>query len=155
MWWIVLVVATNPLLPSRTVVVDHVDRIEINHVYDGDGNHVLDQVIFWDWIPGESDFQVVDWRLLKDVRDPITDRQRHAWRIRPCSPPPVGRWRGGHAYPRPVGDDRYVSEWFDGRHEVWRKVSSPLFLRTWTSYDRELVERGRNKRKLLSPHPNR
>lgn len=31
------------------VIADRVDMIELNHVFDVRGEHVLDQVIFWDW----------------------------------------------------------------------------------------------------------
>lgn len=139
-------------LPDR-YLVDTCDRIEVNHVYDGDGNLVFDQVIFWDWNQVECRWDVVDWRLLKDVRASVTDEQRFEWR-RLGGPPPVGEWLGGHAFPKCRGDG-YESEWFDGRDGVWRRIRAPIFLRTWTGYDREILERHRlpqgKRRRLYSP----
>lgn len=143
MWSTVALLALG-MLPRDSFGVEHIDRIEVNHVYDGDGHLVIDQIIFWGWNANSSRFEVVDWRLLKNVRDEITDKQRREWR---CAggksvPPPVGKWRGGHAYPGVnYAEDAYVSEWFDERSDVWRRVTSPIFLETWTMYDRELVER--------------
>jgi hypothetical protein len=132
------------MLPRDSVVAEQVDRIEVNHVFGGNGALVIDQIIFWDWNARSSRFDVVDWRLLKSVRYEITDEQRLQWqrdggrRV----PPPVGNWRGGHAYPKMNhAKDIYVSEWFDERTELWREVTAPIFLETWTPYDRELVER--------------
>jgi hypothetical protein len=32
------------------VLVDHVDKITLNHYYDAKGKFVLDQIIFWDFV---------------------------------------------------------------------------------------------------------
>ncbi|TWT30701.1 hypothetical protein [Blastopirellula retiformator] len=45
-------------------VHDRVDLIEVNHLYDCGGRHVLDQIIFWDW--DRDRFTVRAWRLIKD-----------------------------------------------------------------------------------------
>lgn len=132
------------LLPRDAPVEDAVDRIEVNHVYDGNGNLVIDQIIFWEWNARHSRFDVVDWRLLKGVRNEITDEQRRAWRCAGAdrAPPPVGKWRGGHAYPKLNHEQGvYISEWFDERADQRRRVTAPIFLETWTTGDRELAER--------------
>ena len=51
------------ILPASEPIVDRVDLIEVNHVYDGRGKHVFDQLIFWDW--SEDRYEVRAWRLLK------------------------------------------------------------------------------------------
>ena len=38
------------------------DRIELNRVYNDDGNLWLEQVIFWRWEPTEADFVCHGWR---------------------------------------------------------------------------------------------
>lgn len=157
--WTTLALLALGMLPRDSVVAEQVDRIEVNHVYDGKGNLVIDQIIFWDWNAWHSRFDVVDWRLLKGVRAEVTDEQRCEWRRDggKCVPPPVGVWCGGHAYPNVNHvQDTYVSEWFDERTELWRKVTSPIFLETWTTYDRELVERPilpqKDRRRLRHNH---
>ena len=41
--WAALTVAVLGLLPHDSLVVEHVDRIEVNHVFDSAGHLVLDQ----------------------------------------------------------------------------------------------------------------
>ena len=41
------------------------DRIELNRVYNDDGNLWLEQVIFWRWEPTEADFVCHGWRRWK------------------------------------------------------------------------------------------
>lgn len=53
-----------------------VDRMEINTLYDHDGNVVLKQLIFWEFVDG--DYYVQDWRLLKNRRV-LRDGDR--WRV--------------------------------------------------------------------------
>jgi hypothetical protein len=157
--WAAIAIAALGMLPDESVVAQRVDRIEVNHVYDCSGNLVLDQVIFWDWNASESRFDCVDWRLLRGARLAVNEDQRRRWQR--CGgqgvvPPPVGKWRGGHAYPRRDHAARaYVSEWYDEKSEVWRCVTSPIFLETWTAYDPELVARTilpqDQRRKLKKP----
>ena len=52
------------LAPAKTAAVDEVDLVEINHFFDEQGRLVFDQVIFYDWCPEDSRYQVRDWRLL-------------------------------------------------------------------------------------------
>lgn len=53
------------IIPYSDVRTDRVDVIEINHLYDDEGKHVLDQWIAWDWCPSERAYRVVDWRILQ------------------------------------------------------------------------------------------
>ena len=54
-----------------------------------DGSLVFDQIIFWRWVP--SEFRVVAWRILKNVRELPRQLRRQpegfAWRP---------KWKGGH-----------------------------------------------------------
>lgn len=49
--------------PLAAPIEDAVDVLEVNHLYDGDGRHIFDQLIGWNWHGNE--LHVVFWRLLK------------------------------------------------------------------------------------------
>jgi len=98
--------------PRDEVVVDRVDLVELNHYLDEQGKPVLDQLIFYDWSPGDGRYQVRAWRLLKN---PTTVPQRDGV------------------------DGDFVTRWQDG--PLLRKVHASQFRETWTQYDPELVER--------------
>lgn len=93
------------------MLVDDVDLVELNHYYDDQGKHILDQLIYYDWCNVRCRFQVRDWRL-----------QRSEFQI------PMRR-----------PDGMYSSTFKDG--DVVRKVRSASFRETWTQYDPELQER--------------
>lgn len=51
---------------SRTdEFVERVDLLEVNHYYDENGAHLLDQILFYEWDAKEAIYQVRAWRLLK------------------------------------------------------------------------------------------
>lgn len=104
-----LILAVVPLAePLR----ERCDVIELNHMYDGEGRLVFDQVIFWDWTPDECRYQVRAWRIVKwPSQIPERDHARACWRT-------VFR---------------------DG--EVLRVVESQSMGETWTQYDPEVFER--------------
>ena len=56
-----LLIATVPFIAP---VVDEVDLVEVNHVYNDQGKHRLTQLIFYNYQRG-YDAEVVDWRILK------------------------------------------------------------------------------------------
>ena len=62
---IAVYLAAMCLDPVEDIARDEVDLIEINHFYDGKGNPVFDQIIFYDWSPTQCRFNVRAWRLLK------------------------------------------------------------------------------------------
>lgn len=98
--------------PVEDVAKDRVDLIEVNHFFDEHGKHVFDQVIFYDWSPQFSRYNVLAWRLLKDVAQvPYREGSRQD----------------------------YVAIWHDGA--VLRKVQAETVRESWTQYDPELVER--------------
>ncbi|PQO38724.1 hypothetical protein C5Y96_02255 [Blastopirellula marina] len=100
------------LVPSDPAILDQVDLVEVNHVYDSSGHPVLDQVIFYQWSHVDARYQVVAWRLLR-------------------SPGQV---------PRRVWNQRvYVARWFDA--EMLRNVIAGQYRETWTTYDPEMAER--------------
>lgn len=56
------------VLPSPfdlQVKTARVDLVEVNHYHDTRGEHVFDQLIFYDWSTQRKRFDVRDWRLLK------------------------------------------------------------------------------------------
>lgn len=93
-------------------IVDHVDRVEVNHFYDDQARLVFRQLIFWDWNAEDSRFDVVAWRLLKGQTEPRQTMRGVDWEWRDFKRP-------GHL----------------------RRVVAPIFLRTWTQYDPEVANR--------------
>ncbi len=120
---VALVIAVISHNPINEMPVDSVDLIEINHFYDN-GNHVLDQAIFYDWCPREKRYHVRDWRPLKRVAQlPHRD------------------WDEGG----------YIARWYDAG--VVREVRAKVYRETWTQYDPEFVERHylpKSERQLLA-----
>lgn len=109
---LLLTLAALTVLPLTEPVRDCCDRVEVNHFYDECGRRVFDQVIFYDWSPGERRYQVVAWRLLKcDGLWPRRDWTR--------------------------GD--YAALWHDG--EIFREVRAATRVETWTQTDPELSDR--------------
>lgn len=55
-------------LPTANYIVtqESVDLVEINHYHDRFGEHVFDQLIFYDWSRQYKRFNVVAWRLVKN-----------------------------------------------------------------------------------------
>lgn len=99
-------------------LTDHVDLVEVNHCYNADGRLMFDQVIWYNF--GYERFDVVAWRILKNVRNGKDEFiPRHA---------------------TPIPDSRlHVSFWRD--KGVRRKVIAKIYRETWTTYDPELKER--------------
>ena len=100
------------LNPVEDMACDRVDLMEVNHFHDENGNLVFDQIIFYDWSPAHSRYQVRDWRLVK------TPAQI-----------PLRNWR----------KREFVAVWHDG--DVLRKVRADTLRESWTQHDPELVER--------------
>lgn len=106
-------------------VVDYVTVIELNHVYSDSGELNFTQLIYYDFNPAESRYDVVDWRLAKGPWEARYDVQRDLWLL----------------------------TWFDG--QTLRSVRAATFRETWSQYDRELAQREvlpqERRRKLTSP----
>lgn len=100
---------TNPVDLS---VEDLVDLIEVNHFYDERGKHVFDQLIFYDWSPNQSRFEVRAWRMMKKVRqEPLRD------------------WS--------TSDYKLIFH----EHGMLRKVRGASIHETWTQFDPEIADR--------------
>ncbi len=98
--------------PDASVIKDVVDLVEVNHYHDARGEHVFDQLIFYDWSNQKRRFQVRAWRLIKtESQLPRRDYRQNNWLVR----------------------------WHDDG--VLREVTSSSRRETWTQYDPELVER--------------
>jgi len=48
---------------DRIVLEESVDVVEVNHFFDGDGRHVLDQLLFYRWKTDHH--ELIDWRSVK------------------------------------------------------------------------------------------
>lgn len=126
-WSLVLLCssALNAAAIRPTIVQDTVDLVEVNHYHDARGEHVFDQLIFYDWSKQKRRFQVRAWRLIKtESQLPRRDHRRDVWLVR----------------------------WHDDG--VLREVTSASRRETWTQYDPELIEReflAQDQRLDLSP----
>lgn len=68
------------ILPLDGTASDRCDAIELNHVYDATGNHVLSQLVFWEW--RGDDLHVRAWRLHKGGERPL--QRDGEWRAIVC-----------------------------------------------------------------------
>jgi len=108
----ILFSATVLSVSNASVVKDKVDLVEINHYHDARGEHVFDQLIFYDWSSQKHRFQVRAWRLIKtESQLPRRDHRAGNWLV---------RWH----------DDGML-----------REVTAASQRETWTQYDPELMER--------------
>lgn len=56
--------------PRLTPVVEtRCEVVEVGNVYDGDGNLTLEQIVWWEY--QDDHYEVVDWKLTKNVGKPI------------------------------------------------------------------------------------
>ena len=62
---IVTAVTAVSLVPWTPALHDDVDLIELNHVYNSEGQHVLSQLIFWEHNDRSATEHVIAWRLWK------------------------------------------------------------------------------------------
>jgi len=135
----ILCLAVLSAIPREQCCRDVVDVIEVNHVLDGNGSLVFDQVIFWRWRPLESHYRVVGWRMLRNVREEPPIKQMRA--EPKCWKPP--KWKGGHATPirRHDRGGWWLSQWRDEKDRVFREVAAPMYRETWTLHDPEVDDR--------------
>jgi len=95
-----------------SVIKDTVDLVEVNHYHDARGEHVFDQLIFYDWSRQKRRFQVRAWRLIKsESQVPQRDYRLGNWLVR----------------------------WHDDG--ILREVTATSRRETWTQFDPELIER--------------
>lgn len=106
-------IASNPA--ENDELKNTVDMIVIHHYYDDVGHHMSDQIIFYDWSPGDARYQVRAFRILKGrMQLPQKD------------------FRTG----------RYVALWHDGQSgDALRRISALSVEELWVQYDPELMER--------------
>ena len=89
-----------------------VDKMELNHYYDDDGQLVFSQMIYYDWSRQDNRFHVIAWRLCKS-------REMIPLRIQ--------------------GTTNYRAIWRDG--DIIRHTHTTLYVETWTQHDPEIKER--------------
>ena len=134
-------------------IVQHVDRLELNHVYSQSGRLAIDQIILWDWDTLEERYQVVDWMKVHGYRLEV-DGERMEWERRhPNGPDYIPRPNSSYMVPRRDGG-KYSVTWWDSSLRTVRSIEAKRFIETWTGFDREVEERKvlpQSKRRKLSP----
>lgn len=73
------------IIPLNEPIVDQVDLIEINKVYNIEGKVTLSQAIYYNWSENDGRHQVVDWRFVKSedcliIKDWNTDRHKQIFK---------------------------------------------------------------------------
>lgn len=107
-----LTLATMPQLDGA--LVDYVDVLEVNRIYDDRGREVLVQLLGWEKSSAPSGFSIVFWRLMRDE-----DRGMYP----------------SFSY----ATQTYTSEFYDG--ETLRRVKAKKRWERWLQYDVEIRER--------------
>lgn len=113
-----LAVLLMSIIP-QPMLCDTVDRVEVNHVYDGLGQSVFSQIIWSDWSAIDGRFQVRAWRLIK-VQAIVPKRRGGYW---------VSRWLDGGKR-REVRAKQYRETWTQHDPELLEREMLPKKLRT-------------------------
>ncbi len=110
-------------IPTNLTTHEHVDAIELSHVYDARGRLVFDQVVFWEQTPTTGRFQVRAWCLVDD-REAINRR--------------------------PVRNDNglYVCEVVDVSEKLTRRVVSRVYRESWSQCDPEREDKKQHDERL-------
>lgn len=125
--------------PRKSTPVDHVNMIEVNHVYNELGNESICQLILWEWKDSvnykdcfgnihKGLYVVVQWYRFQDGMMPQ-------------------QTKGGN----------YQCLFFDYREQIFRIVKAESFVETYTIHDPEVTNSRifpRKKRRKLSNHFN-
>lgn len=104
--------STEPVAPS---IVDVVDLIEVNHVYDLEGKPVLSQLIYYEFVGGR--YRVRTWELLKsNHQHPVYNYNLKLWTV-------------------------IYTDVLSGSDEATREIRSRNKVERWTQYDPEREDR--------------
>lgn len=97
------------LLVSLPDANDSFDLIELNHVYDSNGKHILDQYIGWQCVDGK--FRCEFWCFQNRFTFPTRDLARGGWLM-------VGRKTTEGVRPRLVRSRHFHETWLQFDPEV-------------------------------------
>ena len=119
---------------SHLRIEEHVDAIELNHVYDDDGQLRMDQVLFLERYAETGRFHVRAWTLADD---------REVYNRRPVFD---------------YTNDLWTCDWYDKDQKILRHITTRILSETWTSTDREKEDKkyiGEEYRYALGKNPER
>lgn len=109
---ILVLLYSNPSCSNKTIE-ETVDLIELNHKYDTDGQHMFDQIIYWEHDPSNGRYYVRAWHMVgpqsANVNYPTHNHKTETWEV----------------------------FWFDQSEQLNRKVKSKIYRETWTKNDPE------------------
>lgn len=133
-------------IEQQIIFEDHVDYIEINHVYDNDCVHNYDQLIFWNH-SSRKDWKYkscVDWKIIKGYRKEVNDEDNiklhHLFAKAGINLD--ANYRFAEFVGIEIQQDRfgnYYYEFFD--RPIIRKVHFKSIIETWTIGDNETEHR--------------
>lgn len=134
------------IIPIDDVIIDIVDCIEVNHIYDENGSQSGTFINFWknSSIKEWEYKSLVDWRNIpKDAYTDYTEKEmgqkREEYGAAGVSlPKNLKKWAGLNiTYDHQ--SKKYTYIFWDG--QTLRKIESTSFIRTWTMYDVEVEHR--------------
>lgn len=64
---LIVLFLSSPAIP-REEIRDEFDMVEVNHLYNEYGGHMIDQLIFYNWDREERKMRVEAWVLMKNCR---------------------------------------------------------------------------------------
>jgi hypothetical protein len=97
-------------VPHEEAIVDEVDLLEVNHMFDEQGKKIYSQVIFYEWNSTKSRHDVVGWRILPTRTNAATKKTSLA------------------AMDLPIYNERdgvYVCTWNDAKYGAGLRRCSP------------------------------
>ena len=105
------------LVPGRPIVVrDHVDLMELNRVYNAQGEVTMFQVIFWNWSPREKRYEVVAFHVITEPQNTVLAAKTRRSRV-------------------------FSYSWYSQQSGVFRVVTAKAFFESHTKYDPEMKDR--------------
>jgi hypothetical protein len=117
----VIAIVLLSIIPLKDdAIADECHTLELNHYFDGCGQRIFSQWIFWEWNEKESRNDVVDWRMADNGNTPRNELSRANRSVKKI-------------------DGGYRVNFRD--YETTREVTAKEFRETWTQFDPEVEQR--------------
>ena len=142
---------------NSTPIHDHFDIVEVNHVYNEYGGHVIDQLIFYNWDRSQKQLRVEAWVMMRNCRiktkedEETFNKERDEYLEKVFKDPILkqkarenieykGMYIGGPSAPRIVhGENIFICKF--SKNDVDRVVITKSMIETHSDYDRERQNR--------------
>lgn len=119
------------LIPHTDVQSDDIDVLELNHYYDGQGQAIFSQFIFWDWNPNLGTHTVRAWTMANTRKNPQGNL------VCKGNTPLIS----GGPIPTAAG---WVLRYTDrSTNHTPRRITARAYRETWTQFDPEVRDQER------------